>query len=251
MPPACADFGSFPIARSEFREPRWGSQVRRDADTNLTTTYGYDDQGNRLSATAPDPSATGATGAGRVVTRYAYDAQGRLCRVLERGDGRPSGARRFAPYTGGVPSRVILGLVAVALALGAPWGASTVLENQRRDEAVQRLLDRVDQAPDGSDIDLATAFDLDWDRAVLVGSYWPGSAANEALGFDRYPRDEVITQGDGSYLLVFTRDRSVVAELRLYGQAFYFDESVESFASNSARFHVQSDASGVLLKPLE
>jgi hypothetical protein len=64
-------------------------------------------------------------------------------------------------YTGRVRSRVILGLVAVAVAVGAIWGASTPLENERRDEAVQRLLTRVAQARDGSDIDLATAFDLD------------------------------------------------------------------------------------------
>lgn len=146
---------------------------------------------------------------------------------------------------------MILGLVAVAVAVGAIWGASALLENQRRDEAVQRLLTRVAQAPDGADIDLATAFDLDWDRAVLVGPYSPGSVVNEALGFDRYPRDEVITQGDGTYLLVFARERSVVAEVSLYGQAFYFDESVESFASDNARFQVQNDASTVLLKPLE
>ncbi len=154
-------------------------------------------------------------------------------------------------YTGSVRSRVILGLVAVAVAVGAIWGASTLLENQRRDEAVQRLLTRVAQTPDGSDINLATAFDLDWDRAVLVGPYWPGYAANEALGFDRYRRDEVLTEGDGTYLLVFARDRSVVAEVPLYGQAFYFDESVESFASDNARFQVRNDASGVLLKPLK
>jgi hypothetical protein len=151
-----------------------------------------------------------------------------------------------------VRSRVILALVAVAVivAVGAVWGTSTLLESQRRDEAVQHLLTRVAQAPDGSYIDLATAFDLDWDRAVLFGPYWPGSAANEALGFDRYPQDEVITQGDGTYLLVFARDRRVVAEVSLYGQAFYFDESVESFAADNARFQVQNDTSGVLLKPL-
>ncbi len=154
-------------------------------------------------------------------------------------------------YAVSVRARVIFSLVAVLVAVGALWGANTVLENQRRDEAVQRLLDQVAEARDGSDIDLATAFDLEWDRAVLVHPYSPGWVANDALRFERYPKDEVITQGDGTYLLVFARDRRVVAEVALYGQAFYFDESVESFASDNARFHVQNDASGVLLKPLE
>lgn len=147
-------------------------------------------------------------------------------------------------------SRLILDLVAVTVALGALWGASTIVESQRREDAVQRLLTRVAQAPDGSVIDLATAFDIDWGRAVLVGPYSFGSDANEALGFDRYPRDEVIAEGDGVYLLIFARDRRIVAEVVLYGQAFYVDESVGSFAADNARFQVQSDRSGVLLKPL-
>ncbi len=147
-------------------------------------------------------------------------------------------------------TRVLAVLAAVVVAAVAIWSASTLFENQRRDEAVQRLVVQVTDAPDGSDIDLATAFDLEWDHAVLVGPYWPGSAANDALGFDRYPKDQVITQGDGTYLLVFARDRSVVAEIPLYGQAFYFEDSVESFAPATARFRVQRDGGGVLLKRL-
>jgi hypothetical protein len=147
--------------------------------------------------------------------------------------------------------RVSLAFLAVVIVIGWIWSTSALSENQRRDEAVERLLTRVAQAPDGSDMNLATAFDIAWERAVLIRPYSPGSAANLALGFDRYPRDEVITQGDGSYLLVFARGRTVVAEVSLYGQAFYFDESVTSFASDSARFQVQSSPEGVLLRPWE
>ena len=158
---------------------------------------------------------------------------------------------RLRTYTADVRSRLVLGLVVVVVAVAAIWGATTLLENQRRDEAVQRLFAAVAAAPDGSDLDLATAFDLEWDRAVLVGPYWPGSAANAVLGFEHYPNDDVITQGDGTYLLSFARDNRVVAEVPLYGQAFYFDESVESFAPDGARLRVQNDSNGVLLTPLE
>jgi RHS repeat-associated protein len=54
-----------------------------DAGTNLITTFVYDAHGNKLSMTAPDPSATNGTSASVVTTRYAYDANDRLCRVLE------------------------------------------------------------------------------------------------------------------------------------------------------------------------
>lgn len=145
---------------------------------------------------------------------------------------------------------MIPGLVALAVTIGAFFGASTFLDHQRRGEAVQRLLTRVAQTPDGEVIDLAVAFDLEWDRAVLIGPYWPGALANEALGFDHYPMDAVIAQGDGTHLLVFARDRRVVAEVSLYGQAFSFDSSVESFASSNARFLVQNDADGVFLRPV-
>jgi RHS repeat-associated protein len=54
-----------------------------DADSNLTTTYTYDDAGRMVAMTVPDPSATSGGSAATVTTRYAYDAVGRLCRVLE------------------------------------------------------------------------------------------------------------------------------------------------------------------------
>jgi YD repeat-containing protein len=51
-----------------------------DADTNVVTEYAYDDRGNKTVVTAPDPSASGTQ---TVTTRYAFDADNRLCRVLE------------------------------------------------------------------------------------------------------------------------------------------------------------------------
>lgn len=54
-----------------------------NASTNLTTTYGYDDRGDRTSVTTADPSATSDTSTATVTTRYAFDDQNRLCGVLE------------------------------------------------------------------------------------------------------------------------------------------------------------------------
>jgi hypothetical protein len=143
--------------------------------------------------------------------------------------------------------RLLVGSLVVATVALAVWGATTVLGNERRDAAVQRLLAQVDAAPHGATIDLRTAFDVEWDRAVVVGPYSPGSVVNEGLGFDHYAADDVITQGDGAYLLVFVRNRSVVAEVPLYGQAFYFGESLESFSADGSRFRVTRDDGGVLL----
>ncbi len=45
----------------------------------------YDEEGRRVAVTAPDPSApvSGAGSLATTTTRSAYDAAGRLCRVLE------------------------------------------------------------------------------------------------------------------------------------------------------------------------
>jgi RHS repeat-associated protein len=53
-----------------------------NAQTNITTTYGYDTAGHRIWMTAPSPT-NGAGSTATVTTRYAYDTNGRLCRVLE------------------------------------------------------------------------------------------------------------------------------------------------------------------------
>jgi hypothetical protein len=144
-----------------------------------------------------------------------------------------------------------LRLAALVLAVIAVWGGGTLLETQRRDEAVQRLLVNVASAPDGTDIDLAMAFDVEWERAILIPPYSDGGSANASLGFDQYRPEEFITPSDGLYLLIFTKARSVIAEVWLDGRAFYFDDSVKSFESDNARFHVERNDDGVVLRSLE
>jgi RHS repeat-associated protein len=67
------------------QEPDWRGCTgggTSDWQTNLLTTFTYDERGNRLSATAPDPSDT-TTDVTTVTTYFAYDDADRLCRVLE------------------------------------------------------------------------------------------------------------------------------------------------------------------------
>ena len=69
-------------------DPAWrtcgqgGVTGTQDAATNIVTAYGYDARGNQASVTAPDPSAA-ASSTATATTRYAFTAEGRLCRVLE------------------------------------------------------------------------------------------------------------------------------------------------------------------------
>jgi uncharacterized protein RhaS with RHS repeats len=55
----------------------------QDGDHNITTTYTYDQKGNKLSEKKPDPSAAPVNGGQMVTTQFAYDANDRLCRVVE------------------------------------------------------------------------------------------------------------------------------------------------------------------------
>jgi len=50
----------------------------QDGSTNIYTSYKYDGSGNLVSRSSPSPSGTGLK-----TTQYAYDADGRVCRILE------------------------------------------------------------------------------------------------------------------------------------------------------------------------
>jgi RHS repeat-associated protein len=77
----CTDSGTTPPG-----DPAWktcAGNGTKNASTNLITQYGYDERGNRVAVIAPDPSATIGTSTATVTTRYAFDTDNRLCRVLE------------------------------------------------------------------------------------------------------------------------------------------------------------------------
>jgi RHS repeat-associated protein len=59
----------------------------KNAETNVSITYAYDERGNRIRLTAPDPAATSGTSTATVTTQYAYDEADRLCRVVENATG--------------------------------------------------------------------------------------------------------------------------------------------------------------------
>jgi RHS repeat-associated protein len=53
-----------------------------NGSTNIRTTYAYDNAGNRTEMDAPSP-ANSAGGTALITTLYVYDANNRLCRVIE------------------------------------------------------------------------------------------------------------------------------------------------------------------------
>jgi hypothetical protein len=128
------------------------------------------------------------------------------------------------------------------------WAAPQVLANQRREAALANLRSTVTEAPVGSDIDLRSAFDLDWDRAVFIEPYDPGYAANAKLGF-KYWADDDTPIDDAQQLLVFAKGRSVVAELRLEGESFWFADATGSIDPASARFRVERQGADIVLRP--
>jgi RHS repeat-associated protein len=73
----CTDSGSLPAAPASCA----GTWATVTAATNVETITTYDDRGNRIAVSSPDP-AVAATSGLRVTTQFAYDGLDRLCRVL-------------------------------------------------------------------------------------------------------------------------------------------------------------------------
>jgi hypothetical protein len=96
------------------------------------------------------------------------------------------------------------------------WATVVVFDLIRREQASDRLLAAIESTPTGGVLDVATAYDIPWDRAVVVGPYWNGDAANSALGFDHFPPDASLTSGEGASLLLMVRDRTVLSEVQLW-----------------------------------
>jgi hypothetical protein len=128
-------------------------------------------------------------------------------------------------------------IVFVLLAI-VGWATFVVFDLIRREQASDRLLAAIETTPTGGVLDVATAYDIPWDRAVVVGPYWNGDTANGALGFDHFPPDASLTSGEGASLLLMVRDRTVLSEIQLWQAEATFDEAVEQFTPDEGRFTV-------------
>ena len=118
------------------------------------------------------------------------------------------------------------------------WAGFVVFDLIRREQASDRLLAAIESTPTGGVLDVATAYDIPWDRAVVVGPYCYGDAANSALGFDHFPPDASLTSGDSASLLLIVRDRTVLSEIQLWKAEAIFDDAVEHFTPDEGRFTV-------------
>jgi hypothetical protein len=119
----------------------------------------------------------------------------------------------------------------------------------RREQASRQLLSAIERAPTGSILDISDAYDLPWDRAVVVGPYWNGAAANSVLGFDHYPPDESLTSSDSASLLLVVRDRTVLSEMRLWQANAAFEDGLEVFTPEADRFMVERHDGWATLVP--
>ena len=109
----------------------------------------------------------------------------------------------------------------VAGTLIVPW--------VREQVAVRALVETIESTPDGQSVDLAKAFDLPWDQAVLVGPYASGQDANQVLGLDGLDANAMLNSDDSGANLIFASGTSVVANLQLPWAGFSFDVDPYNF----------------------
>lgn len=128
---------------------------------------------------------------------------------------------------------LVLGLLAVvgwATIVGRDW--------MLHEQAADRLVAAIESTATGGVVDVATAYSIPWDRAVVIGPYWDGATANSALGFDYFPPEASVTPDDNASLLLMVRDRTVLSEVRLRSARAFFEDGIEAFTPDDGRFTV-------------
>lgn len=137
--------------------------------------------------------------------------------------------------------RPLLGLGVVLAVVVTAIVVPIAADRFERNAAMTRLGSALANGPSGGSIDLAEAFDLDWDRVVIVGAYQPASYANELLGFSAYSELDTLTVSDEDQWVAFARDGRVVADFLIPSAElpFSFAEPNVSAPAADARFTVQ------------
>jgi hypothetical protein len=154
-----------------------------------------------------------------------------------RSDARRVSARAVAA--------IAVGLVACAVAL------VVFSDRLQRDVAIAKLGAEVASTAEGATIDLADAFDLDWDRAAILDAYEPGGSANVLLGFRAYGEHDELTVSDEAQWIVFARNGRVVADFLIptARSSFSFAVPSVSLTPEDAVFTVhRRDRTAVLVK---
>lgn len=145
--------------------------------------------------------------------------------------------------SGQMSRRSALLFATIALLGVAAWIGTSWADAARREDAKAQLFAAVAAANHGQTVDLAQTFPLEWDRAVVLPPYSYGAEANALLGFDHFPADLSLSVSDAVQLLVFARLDTVVQEVELDGQSFYFDEAIRTFRADAASFEVDRSGS--------
>jgi hypothetical protein len=131
------------------------------------------------------------------------------------------------------------GIVVVIVVLGVELPA----REARQQGAIGRLKAAVGASPTGAEVDLGTAFDLPWDRAVLMPAYAGTEEMNARLGFDGYGAGANSGMDESTQFLVFVKDTTVVADTPLFAdEDFKFESGIEEFSRDQAQFVVTRPA---------
>jgi hypothetical protein len=136
--------------------------------------------------------------------------------------------RRVVTILGGVAVLAILG-VAAAFALQPRW-----FDHLEGRGVGARLDALVTAASDGATIDIRDAYPTDWDRAVVIGGYWPGSVANSELGFEYFDPDETLSYSEDPARILFVRRGDVLADVDV--ETFTFADDVVVITPEASEF---------------
>lgn len=148
----------------------------------------------------------------------------------------------------GLRAWAVAGVAVVTMGLGlwwlANWGSTP------GDRAVgDRLVAAIAAMPDGTEVDLAEALGVPWDRAVLMEPYSTGADMNARLGFPAFADDASGPADEANQFVVFVKGESVVTTSGLFPgtRSFRFDSSIPQFSRDDARFVVVRSDDGVTL----
>ena len=134
----------------------------------------------------------------------------------------------------------VAALIGIAAAVLLVFGESADKKAARAaGDAVEQ---RVAGLGNGEAIDLATALDQPWQRAVVMHAYMSGDEMNAGLGFRWFDDDQWSSYSDESQRLLFVADQTVVADVMTGPETFFLDDAVTELDPSAATLIASRDA---------